>query len=169
MGKVIHTLCDAIMDQHIPTPTALSPYPHACSASPSPFKPGGKIARATLQNIGVVVSDERQLLNILISAVQQMGATMIQGTEVTSSGSVDCISAGVILSESSAFVHVYRGTRMAVAVIFTCGDSVDPQDGVAILAHDLGAKSTLVTFHQVGEESEAPIDYILDGHSDSES
>lgn len=127
----------------------------------SSFKPGGKIARGTLLGIQKEVSGSSQLLGILESAVREMGATMIENTQVVSTDTADCVSAGVILSESSAFVHVFRKTRSAVAIVFTCGDLVDPTDGVAILDRDLEATTTLLTFHQVGETEAVPEHYII--------
>ncbi len=128
----------------------------------SDFKAGGKIARGTLLNIKKEVSNPEQLLQMLISAVREMGATMIENSEVISPENGECISVGVILSESSAFIHLFRRTRTAAAIVFTCGDLVDPQDGVAILDRDLEAGPTHVIFHEVGKEGVQPVHYTIE-------
>lgn len=141
--------------------TSALPIQESISNAESSFKAGGKIARGTLMNIKKEVLHSAQLLHVLKSAIGEMGATMIENSEVTSTDDLNCISVGVILSESSAFIHLFRNTRIAIAVIFTCGNVVDPQDGIAILGRDLEAEQTLVTFHEVGEKGVEPQHYIL--------
>lgn len=132
------------------------------STPETPYKPEGKQARATFEGINPVARTSEEVLAMLTSVVKRMGATIIEGTQMHQSlNGGSYLIAGMGLEESSAFIHVFLDSRKATADIFTCGDTVDPRDGMFMLDRELAAKKTLVTFTGRGETSIEPEEIVI--------
>ena len=86
-----------------------------------------------------VLNDLDFLKACLHDTAEQIGATVVNEAfyQFTPHG----ISGVVIIAESHLFIHTWPEHDYAAVDIFTCGDSINPQQAVKLLVDKLGAKN----------------------------
>ena len=86
-----------------------------------------------------VLNDLDYIRDCLHNTAEQIGATVVG--ESFYQFSPHGISGVVIISESHLCIHTWPEYSYAAVDIFTCGDSVEPEQAVKILTEKLGAKA----------------------------
>ena len=95
-----------------------------------------------------VLNDLSFLKTTLRAAANGAGATVLG--ESFQQFSPQGVSGVVIIAESHLFIHTWPEYGYAAADIFTCGDSVQPEDAAQILIGKLGSKNHSIVEIQRG-------------------
>lgn len=87
---------------------------------------------------GDVLNDLDFLRNCLCETAEQIGATVVNDSfhQFCPQG----VSGVVVIAESHICIHTWPEYNYAAVDVFTCGDSVDPQEAVRLLVEKLGSK-----------------------------
>ena len=87
---------------------------------------------------GDVLNDLDFLRNCLCETAEQIGATVVN--ESFHQFCPQGVSGVVVITESHICIHTWPEYNYAAVDVFTCGDSVDPQEAVRLLVEKLGSK-----------------------------
>ena len=98
----------------------------------------GRHAIAELEGVAaVLLDDERLLIDVLTSALDRAGATIL---DITSKKfEPQGVTVLALLSESHASLHTYPEIGAAFMDVFTCGHRADPEHVVHLVAEALRA------------------------------
>ncbi len=103
----------------------------------------GKHLLAELTGCNVAVLDDQEKLeSIFKTAAEKAGATVVNAT--AHRYSPHGVSVVVVISESHVSVHTWPEYGFASVDIYTCGEKVDPHQGLDYIVQELGASGVHV-------------------------
>ena len=95
-----------------------------------------------------VLDDVAFLRGALLTAASECGATVL--SESFHQFEPQGVSGVVVIAESHLFIHTWPEYGYAAADIFTCGNSVQPEEAAQTLIRKLGAKNHSIVEIQRG-------------------
>lgn len=92
-----------------------------------------------LKNCNREVLDDLDTLKIyLVDTAEKIGATVLDS--VFHHFSPQGVSGVVVIAESHLCIHTWPEFGYAAVDIFTCGETINPQDAISLLVNKLGAE-----------------------------
>jgi len=85
-----------------------------------------------------ILNDPGYLRECLCETAEQIGATIVN--QAFHQFSPHGVSGVVVIAESHISIHTWPEHSYAAVDVFTCGDTIDPEDAIDILVKKLEAK-----------------------------
>jgi len=87
-----------------------------------------------------IINDVEFLMHLLCETAEHIGATIVN--QAFHQFSPQGVSVVVVIAESHIGIHTWPEYGYAAADIFTCGNTINPQDAIELLVRKLEAKES---------------------------